>query len=825
MPVETDNWDRMWELFHEALERSPEQREAFLTGACGDAPELRREVEELLAAHDHPEVSLEPPDAPGGLAPTATNVTEAPTAPTHIGRYEIRRVIASGGMGTVYEAVQDHPRRVVALKVMRHEAASTQAMKRFQHEAEILGRLRHPHIAQIYDAGTFDKGEGAQPYFAMEYVRGRPLLQHCDAQGVGTRERLQLSAKVCDAVQYAHHRGIIHRDLKPDNILVDDFGEPKILDFGVARATGSDIQVTTLRTDIGQLIGTVPYMSPEQVTGDPDELDTRSDIYSLGVLLYELLCGRLPYQLLEKNIPDAVRVIREEDPTPLSSVNRVFRGDLDTIVAKALEKEKDRRYQTAAELAADLRHYLADEPIVARPASTFYQLRKFARRNKTIVGATAAIFLVLIAGVAVSSVLALGQTRARARAEMINEFLEDILTSANPYQGERDLTIAELLDEAAAEIDTRFADHPEIAVGLHVTVSEAYFQRGKYSEAETHARTAYDSGMSNLGPHHPETLDALERLVIFFQDRAAGVDEGVVLGRQLVTGCREVYGPSHPRTLRAMMYLLTVLRSSVDGLAEAAELSAEIRRIKHGDDSGPGSNVLMRQYKYQEALQIAQAALDAKPERGLDAAELMSEVALLRGLTGNPAEGAALAKAACEVRIAELAPGDREISVSLYTAGVVHQWMGDLEEAQRYFELYLTGQQHASSDHFHALVMARFLLSRVQLLTEQVKPQEALPDFEKAVRAYTDPMRSHLGEMSLTAYASCLVQLGRYAEAEAQMLRHPEDMMSALPAHHYERRLHLRTLAEIYEGLGQPEKAAAYRALLREGESADETSE
>ncbi len=566
MPVETDTWDRMWELFHEALEQSPEQREAFLAEACGDAPELRREIEELLAAHEHPVVSVEPPAAPGDAAPTATNATEGPSAPTHIGRYEIRRVIASGGMGTVYEAVQDHPHRVVALKVMRHEAASRQAMKRFQHESEILGRLRHPNIAQIYDAGTFDKGEGAQPYFAMEYVRGRPLLQHCDAKTVGTRERLQLSAKVCDAVQYAHHHGVIHRDLKPDNILVDDFGEPKILDFGVARATGSDMQVTTLRTDVGQLIGTVPYMSPEQVTGDPNELDTRSDVYSLGVVVYELLCGRLPYQLLEKNIPDAVRVIREEDPTPLSSVNRVFRGDLETIVAKALEKEKDRRYQTVSELAADIRHYLADEPIVARPASTVYHLRKFARRNTALVAGVAVALAALIAGASIATWQAIHARGETAKAVIIKEYLERALGATDIFAAGGALTPVQMLDRAVTEVDA-VSGEPEIEAEIRYILGLSYSNMSQLAKALEQLHLAYEIRRRTFGVEHPDTLKTATALARMLSHNAR-LDEADALLVQVLETQRRILGDEHQDTLWSLFQLGATRTNSSNREAE-----------------------------------------------------------------------------------------------------------------------------------------------------------------------------------------------------------------------------------------------------------------
>jgi len=282
----------------------------------------------------------------------------APAAHEHqalatVGRYKIVRLIGEGGMGAVYEAEQDQPRRTVALKVIKPGMASPALLKRFEQEAQALGRLQHPGIAQIYEAGTADTGYGPQPYFAMEFIRGEDLHSFVASRHLNTLERLELFAKVCDAVHHAHQRGLIHRDLKPGNILVDETGQPKILDFGVARLTDRDAQATS-QTDVGQLIGTLAYMSPEQVLADPLELDIRSDVYALGVILYELLAERLPYSLSNK-LHEALLAIREEDPARLSSVNRSYRGDIETIVAKSLEKDKSRRYSSAAELAGDIR--------------------------------------------------------------------------------------------------------------------------------------------------------------------------------------------------------------------------------------------------------------------------------------------------------------------------------------------------------------------------------------------------------------------------------------------------------------------------------------
>src|SRR5207245_1728435 len=285
--------------------------------------------------------------------------------PPRIGRYRIIRLLGEGGMGSVYEAEQDEPRRRVALKVIKAAWASPELFRRFEQESQTLGRLQHPGIAQIYEAGTADTGFGFQPFFAMEIIHGKSLGEYADARHLNTRQRLALMIQVCEAVQHAHQRGIIHRDLKPGNILVDENGQPKILDFGLARVTDSDAQATR-QTDIGQLLGTLAYMSPEQVLADPLALDTRSDVYALGVILYELLAGKLPYQLTP-HLHEAVQTIQQVDPSPLSTVSRVYRGDIETIVARALEKDKARRYASAADLAADSRRHLEDQPISAKP--------------------------------------------------------------------------------------------------------------------------------------------------------------------------------------------------------------------------------------------------------------------------------------------------------------------------------------------------------------------------------------------------------------------------------------------------------------------------
>ncbi len=323
------------EIVAEALERPSNARIAFVQDACGVDEALRGEVESLLGADaaagsflDRPAVRT---SGDGALAEAD------PLVGARIDGFRVLRRLAVGGMGAVYEAQQENPRRRVALNVIRAGAASPESLRRFEHEAHVLARLQHPGIAQVFEAGSFDRGQGAQPFFAMELIDGQPLTAFAEADRLDTRKRLELFARICDAVHYAHQRGVIHRDLKPGNVLVGADGGPKILDFGVARVTDADVQATTLHTHSGELIGTVPYMSPEQVLGDADQIDTRSDVYALGVMLYELLSGRLPHDLRDKAIPEAARIIREDEIRPLSSVNRIFRGDLETVVAKALD--------------------------------------------------------------------------------------------------------------------------------------------------------------------------------------------------------------------------------------------------------------------------------------------------------------------------------------------------------------------------------------------------------------------------------------------------------------------------------------------------------
>jgi len=369
--------------------------------------------------------------------------------PSEIGRYKILGVIGQGGMGAVYEAMQEAPRRRVALKIIKSSAASEMAMHRFQFESQTLAKLSHPNIAQIYEAGTWEHDGQEVPFFAMEYIPGaKGIVSYVQQRHLSLDERLGLYEKVCDAVHHAHQKGVIHRDLKPDNILVDSKVNPKIIDFGVARATDADLAVTTMQTTMGQLIGTLQYMSPEQCDADPELIDTRSDVYALGVILFQLLSGKLPYNLRKRAIHEAVRVIKEERPLSMKTINVTLKGDIDTITMKALEKDRTHRYQSAAELGNDVHRYLNSEPILARPLSISYQLRMFTKKYKRTCAAVMLLAVSVVLGIVGTSWGMIEANKQRARVEQRNIVLEDTVKSL--FGGVKDV-VQDLGDSAEAQ--------------------------------------------------------------------------------------------------------------------------------------------------------------------------------------------------------------------------------------------------------------------------------------------------------------------------------------------------------------------------------------
>ena len=431
----------------------PATRKRYLDEACaGDAP-LRARVEAMLAISDASTSGL------GGL-PEINRPTPlpSPSVPDRllgsvIGGVKLVRVISEGGMGRVYEGRQENPRRTVAVKLVRPGMATDKLLRRFEFEAQVLARLSHPGIAQIYAAGAEGEGPDAQPYFVMEYIAGaKSITQYADDLKLSNQARLSLFQKVCDAVAYGHQKGVIHRDLKPGNILVNASGEPKVIDFGIAKTTDSDMALTTMQTDVGRLLGTFQYMSPEQFDADPHAIDVRSDVYALGVVLYELLTGKPPYELQKRILPEIASIVRQQEPTPITSVNKTLRKDVGIIAGKCLEKDKTRRYSSASELAADIGRHLAGDPIAAVAPSFYDGVARLARRHKAAATAVAGFAASLVAAVVGISVFAVRAERASEEARSQRDLAdkERETARAESSKAKRQLYVANLYKLQAA---------------------------------------------------------------------------------------------------------------------------------------------------------------------------------------------------------------------------------------------------------------------------------------------------------------------------------------------------------------------------------------
>ena len=585
--------DRVDELFLAGSRIPPEERAAWLDEVCAGDAELRAEVASLLR-HDSADGALRRAEraVESGLG-ELRSAAPLPDTPASIGSYRIVGVLGRGGMGTVYEAEQERPRRTVALKVLHAGLVTPGMLRRFEWEAEVLGWLEHPGIARIFEAGTAGTGDDALPFFAMELVRGSAITSHAAEAGLSTRARLELMVSVCEAVHHAHQKGVVHRDLKPANVLVDTAGRAKVLDFGVARVADSDLRATTLETRAGDIIGTLPYMSPEQVGGDPAAVDTRSDVYALGVLTYELLSGRLPIQVLDTPLPRAVNAIATEEPARLGTVDRSLRGDVETIVAKAIEKDKDRRYSSALELAEDLRRFLADEPIVARPPSALYQLGKLARRNRAAAAGLVTAFAALAVAAVVSTSLYLDADAARTTAEAasaaeraakelaqanlararaaevaadksaeeatlqavrataeattsneVRRFLTDLFLEGRQVKGRSgELSVRELVDRGAARVHSELGRAPAVQADLMGVLGLVYSSLGHYRDAEPLLERSV-AITRELGREHEHFLVvALLRLAHLHRDlgdfeRAAGLLEEAVATGEDAPGVR-----------------------------------------------------------------------------------------------------------------------------------------------------------------------------------------------------------------------------------------------------------------------------------------------
>ncbi len=649
---------RARELFlHAVGQLPPEQWDAYLAEACGADDELRRQAAHLLQVHRQAGSFL---DRPAAGLPATGDISGGPeggmsafrpeTAGTAIGPYKLLELIGEGGMGTVWMARQTAPvRRLVALKLIKAGMDSKQVLARFEAERQALALMDHPNIAKVLDAGTTAAG---RPYFVMELVKGVSITRYCDEHRLTPRQRLELFVPVCRAVQHAHQKGIIHRDLKPSNVLIalyDGRPVPKIIDFGVAKAAGQSLTEQTLVTGFGAIVGTLEYMSPEQAEINQLDIDTRSDIYSLGVLLYELLAGSTPFSRKEHEkggVFEMLRVIREQEPTKPSAklstaeglptlaavrgteparLTRLVRGELDWIVMKALEKDRGRRYETANGLATDVRRYLAGEPVLAAPASPWYRLRKFVRRNRGPVSAAGFVLLALVAGVigttagmlqANRAALQEGQARIREAQRADGERKAKVEADRKRKEAERNLAFArkgnailgsvfagldpkriaesgrplqdvlrENLHKAVQELEGAALGEPLEVAAMQNTLGLSLLGLGEYALAIEVFGKVRKTCRARLGPDHPDTLTSMNNLAGAYEN-AGQLDKALPLYEETLRLRKARLGAGHPDTLTSMNNLAGAYENTGQ-LDRALPLYEETLRLRKAR-LGPG---------------------------------------------------------------------------------------------------------------------------------------------------------------------------------------------------------------------------------------------
>jgi tetratricopeptide (TPR) repeat protein len=724
-------------------------------------------------------------------------------------------------MGTVYLAEQEEPiRRQVALKLIRAGMNTREVVRRFESERQSLALMSHPHIARVLDGGATDDG---RPYFVMEYVPGAPLTAFCDQQRLEPRARLALFVQVCQAVQHAHQRGIIHRDLKPSNVLVslqDGRPEPKVIDFGVARAIERNLGDTAF-TQIGEIVGTPAYMSPEQA-GSGLDVDTTTDVYSLGVILYELLVGTVPHD------PDALRragprglpqMLRESEPglpstrlltmgvtaqevarrrsTDVTSLKRQIQGDLDWITFKAMEKERARRYQSAAELAADVERYLDDKPVAARPPSARYRMSKFAARHKAGVAAAAAVLLALLTGAVGAG---LGFVRARraeaaaqraqgvaereaAQAKAVADFLREVLGSADARQLGPDVKVRDALKKSLERLEGPHGLRPEMEAAVRDTVGTTLQNLAELEAAEKQITRGLEIRRATLGPEHPDTLSSMSNLFALYltQDRQ---DQAVALGRETLALRRKVLGPDHADTTTTMNDLAVALMyAGKEDEAEALmrEAAAVRRRVMGPDDS-----------------------------RSLVAA---SNLASLLRMRGKLAEAEPLLREVLSAQRRTLGPRHSNTLFTQQTLAGLLDKLGKWPAAEAGYREALEANRAVSGPRHQDTLLAasdlgHFLMERGRLGDAEPLLREAVAGGRATLprgHRWTTRFEVGLGE--------CLTRRGQHAEAETVLLSALENARAGEGDTKGLVQDAAKQLVALYDAWGRPAKAAPYRAL------------
>jgi serine/threonine protein kinase/tetratricopeptide (TPR) repeat protein len=662
-----------------------------------------------------------------------------------IGPYRLLRRIGAGGMGEVWLAEQIRPvHRQVALKVIKAGMDTAHVVARFEAERQALAVMAHPAIAQVFDAGATPQG---RPYFAMEYVSGEAITTYCNRNRLSTRQRIDLFLNVCDGVHHAHQKGIIHRDLKPSNILVtvrDDLPVPKIIDFGLAKATTQHLTERPLFTELGIMIGTPEYMSPEQAETTGLDIDTRTDVYALGVILYELLTGLLPFDakaLREKGLDEMRRTIRELDPPrpstrlttvaaatktaqsrgmPVVDLARQLRGDLDWITLRALEKDRTRRYGSVSDLAADLHRHLNNLPVLASPPGTVYRMSKFVRRHRVGVAVAATLIAVLVAFAATMGIQARRVARERDRAnreaetaKAVNDFLQnDLLAQAGASAQARpdikpdpDLQVRTALDRAAARIEGKFEAQPLVEASIRTTIGKTYEDLGLYPEAEAHLARALDLRHRVLGEQDASHLTSMSDMAGLYVKEAKYEQADQLLSKSLEVS-RRVLGEQHPQTLTIMsglgrLYMMQGKHSEAEALyVKVLDGRRRVVGEQHPDtleSMDALASLYWRQGKYAQAEPVRAKVVELQRrvlgEEHPATLTSMNNLALLSSYQGKYAEAEAQFIHVLEIMRRVLGHDHLETMISAGNLGIVYFRQGRYAEAETLFTKVLEQKQ------------------------------------------------------------------------------------------------------------------------------------